>query len=64
MREKQEETREKQEARPRTRSLLIHLEFPSHNQGKSMKLRCFSMRFDVSIACYNKLGQGLWMIKA
>ena len=40
-------------------SLLIYFDFPSHNQGKSMNLEGFSMRFDVSIACYNKLGQDL-----
>ena len=61
---KSQEKQGNQEARPRTRSLSINLEFSSHNQGKSMNLECFFMRFDVSIACYNKLGQGLWMIKA
>ena len=37
------------------RRLLIYLEFPSYIKGKSMKLGCFSIMFDVSIACHDKL---------
>ena len=51
--------REIKKARLVQGDLLTCLVFSSHNQGKSMKLECFSMRFNVSIACYNKLGQGL-----
>ena len=36
----------------------------SHIKGKIMNLECFSIMFDTSFACYDKLGQGLWVIKA
>ena len=52
-------SRRNQESKAISRRLLSHLEFSSHIKGKSMKLGCFSMRFDASLACYNKLGQGL-----
>ena len=71
MREKQEENKGKQErskrnqaTRPRARLLLRYLEFSSHIKGKFMNLECFSIMFDASFACYDKLGQGLWVIKA
>ena len=57
--EKPGEKQGKQEARLVQGDLLTCLEISSHNQGKSLNHECFSMRFDVSIACYNKLGQDL-----
>ena len=31
----------------------------SYIKGKFMNLECFSIMFDASFACYDKLGQGL-----
>ena len=38
-----------------SRRLPSYLEFSSHIKGKSMNFGCFSIMFDASFACYDKL---------
>ena len=71
MRENREKTRRNQrktkqqgQKQGNSRRFLSHLEFSSHIKGKIMNLECFSIMFVASFACYDKLCQGLWVIKA
>ena len=62
MRENREKTRKNQrktkqqgQEQGNSRRFLSHLEFSSHIKGKIMNLECFSIMFDTSLACYDKL---------
>ena len=64
LREKQEENQGKPRIKAKNKESAYLSWVSSHIKGKFMNLQCFSIMFDTSYACYDKLGQGLWVIKA